>query len=266
MKSGLRLSDLTPEQREIEREKKRAYNKLYRLRNIERIREQKRQYEKDNADRLREERAREYLENKEKHREKNRAQYLKHRDKRLAYAKAYNDEHRDERTAYSKKRYAEKHDEIRAKCREIYRSNPDKFKAEVSRYRKTNSEKVKESKRRYNQTPAGKANHHGACIRRRAKMNDNAKLACDKGIHWKALAEKQGSMRCSVCGRECVCTEDRKGSMYPTVDHIIPISRGGTHTWNNVRLVCRGCNASKKDKIISAASQTMSIAQMGQGG
>ena len=32
---------------------------------------------------------------------------------------------------------------------------------------------------------------------------------------------------------------------HPSIDHIIPLIRGGAHEWDNIRLVCRGCNESK---------------------
>ena len=35
---------------------------------------------------------------------------------------------------------------------------------------------------------------------------------------------------------------------YPTVDHIVPLSKGGTHTWNNVQLAHMACNSGKCDK------------------
>ena len=37
--------------------------------------------------------------------------------------------------------------------------------------------------------------------------------------------------------------------LYPTIDHIIPLSKGGTHTWNNVQLAHMCCNAGKCDKV-----------------
>lgn len=39
----------------------------------------------------------------------------------------------------------------------------------------------------------------------------------------------------------------KRGDMtnYPTVDHVVPISRGGSHTWNNVKLAHLSCNAKK---------------------
>jgi 5-methylcytosine-specific restriction endonuclease McrA len=33
-----------------------------------------------------------------------------------------------------------------------------------------------------------------------------------------------------------------------TIDHIVPLSRGGAHDWINVVLACWGCNVSKKDR------------------
>ena len=35
--------------------------------------------------------------------------------------------------------------------------------------------------------------------------------------------------------------------MSPTVDHVVPLSKGGEHTLANVRCCCLGCNSSKQD-------------------
>ena len=37
------------------------------------------------------------------------------------------------------------------------------------------------------------------------------------------------------------------GDNYPSVDHIKPISKGGTHTWDNIQLAHRYCNTIKSD-------------------
>lgn len=37
------------------------------------------------------------------------------------------------------------------------------------------------------------------------------------------------------------------GPKYPTIDHVIPLSKGGTHTWDNVRLACKSCNEKKAE-------------------
>jgi 5-methylcytosine-specific restriction endonuclease McrA len=39
----------------------------------------------------------------------------------------------------------------------------------------------------------------------------------------------------------------------PTVDHIIPLAKGGTHTWDNVQLAHMHCNVAKSDTLVPTA-------------
>lgn len=55
--------------------------------------------------------------------------------------------------------------------------------------------------------------------------------------------------RCRICGRQLSFNEDPNGKYYPSIDHIIPLSKGGKHEWNNVQLLCRKCNTIKCDSI-----------------
>lgn len=62
--------------------------------------------------------------------------------------------------------------------------------------------------------------------------------------------------RCAICGGHCdwddytvrngtkVC-----GDWYPSVDHIIPLAKGGLHSWDNVQLAHRRCNWEKSDEV-----------------
>lgn len=38
------------------------------------------------------------------------------------------------------------------------------------------------------------------------------------------------------------------GTAAETVDHVVPRSRGGSHSWENVVAACRKCNSRKRDK------------------
>jgi 5-methylcytosine-specific restriction endonuclease McrA len=38
------------------------------------------------------------------------------------------------------------------------------------------------------------------------------------------------------------------GSVAESIDHVVPRSRGGTHTWDNVVAACRKCNTRKEDR------------------
>lgn len=52
--------------------------------------------------------------------------------------------------------------------------------------------------------------------------------------------------RCQYCGRQA-----------ENLDHVLPRSRGGDHTWENIVAACRACNARKGDRTPSEASMTL---------
>jgi len=41
------------------------------------------------------------------------------------------------------------------------------------------------------------------------------------------------------------------------IDHVVPRSRGGTHTWDNVVAACKPCNARKEDRMLSEISMRL---------
>ena len=74
----------------------------------------------------------------------------------------------------------------------------------------------------------------------------------DAGITLKKLVERDG-LECYLCGKTCDYSDRRWGSYgpdHPTIDHVFPLSRGGGHTWENVRVACGACNAEKRDIIL----------------
>lgn len=40
------------------------------------------------------------------------------------------------------------------------------------------------------------------------------------------------------------------GAAAESIDHVVPRSRGGEHTWENVVAACRRCNAGKRDRLL----------------
>lgn len=73
----------------------------------------------------------------------------------------------------------------------------------------------------------------------------------DKGITIEKLYELEHGI-CYICGRKCNWNDYKirngafiVGNTYPTIEHRIPLARGGTHTWDNVRLACWKCNTDK---------------------
>lgn len=53
---------------------------------------------------------------------------------------------------------------------------------------------------------------------------------------------------CYICGKHLVLNDDYNRPDAPTIEHVIPIAKGGTHTWDNVKLACRNCNNHKGTK------------------
>jgi 5-methylcytosine-specific restriction endonuclease McrA len=40
------------------------------------------------------------------------------------------------------------------------------------------------------------------------------------------------------------------GAAAENIDHVVPRSKGGTHTWDNVVAACRPCNMRKEDRLL----------------
>ena len=80
------------------------------------------------------------------------------------------------------------------------------------------------------------------------------KHGCDweRGVTLKRLIKRDG-LRCALCGELCDPMDNSygngSGENYPSMDHIVPIAKGGSHTWNNVQVAHIKCNTEKGDKL-----------------
>lgn len=70
----------------------------------------------------------------------------------------------------------------------------------------------------------------------------------------KAIIERDGS-DCRYCGKtgRTKVFEGKRGGNWlwieHEIDHIIPLSKGGTNDIENLAVACRSCNRRKKDKM-----------------
>ena len=107
-----------------------------------------------------------------------------------------------------------------------WRTNPE-YKAGFQKRAKT-----------YSKTLKGRITQQNHVRRYRAIMAGvKATLTTQE---WQEIIEKF-DYRCAYCHKRTKLE----------VDHVIPISKGGNHTADNVVPACRSCNASKCDKILS---------------
>lgn len=78
-------------------------------------------------------------------------------------------------------------------------------------------------------------------------------------ISLKRLYIRDGG-KCYLCGGLCswddwnISKNGNKypGDTYPTIEHVVPVSKGGFNSWDNVRLAHWKCNLEKADGIIDA--------------
>lgn len=86
------------------------------------------------------------------------------------------------------------------------------------------------------------------------KKETKRRMRC-KGGDWnislKDLYERDQGI-CYLCGCRCDWRDGEwkdgafiVGPTYPSIEHVIPLSKGGTHEWNNVKLACWICNTRK---------------------
>lgn len=68
----------------------------------------------------------------------------------------------------------------------------------------------------------------------------------DYGITLQKVYERDNGI-CKICGNPVNMNVDPLDNEYGSIDHIIPLSKGGTHQWKNVQLAHRICNSIKKD-------------------
>lgn len=80
----------------------------------------------------------------------------------------------------------------------------------------------------------------------------------DSNITLEALYKRDSGV-CYICGCKCDWNDKEitsegytiTNAKYPTIEHVIPLSKGGLHEWKNIRLACFRCNYIKNDTILS---------------
>ena len=73
----------------------------------------------------------------------------------------------------------------------------------------------------------------------------------DKSVNLDDLIKRDG-LCCALCGGTCDLNDKQTingvvicGNNYPSIDHIKAMAKGGSHTWDNVQVAHRICNARK---------------------
>lgn len=136
------------------------------------------------------------------------------------YHQAYYQKHKERYAKQHKRRYAVHRDQILEGHRSRYKANRDRYLSISRAYRLANPHKTKVwSLRHWTRKKNAEGSHTPE--------------------EWKALCEWFGN-KCLACG-----SAERL-----TIDHVVPLARGGTDYISNIQPLCHSCNCSKQDKTI----------------
>lgn len=161
--------------------------------------------------------------NIEKIREYQKAYREKNADRRREYSKAWREENAEELAEKKKAHYLENIDHYREYKREYHQKNADRLTEKTLRWQRENPDKV-----------------HIKAQRRRSRILDAFVEDVDPFV----VLDRDG-WECHICGDAIDPELKSPALMSWSIDHVIPLAKGGTHGYSNCKAAHRVCNSRK---------------------
>ena len=189
---------------------------------------------------------------KEKLKTYNKAYYKANRQKILAQKKVHH-----------KVYYQANKKRINARNKAYRKANLEKAKICGKAWRKANPEYSKAYNKAYYQIHKEKDNNRSK-IYRKANLQyfreaNRKHHALKRTTEVESISEKEVYLRDGWICQHCKKRVDKRVKfpdlMSLSLDHIVPLSKGGSHTYANVQLVHLSCNKSKKDGVLPQGEQ-----------
>jgi hypothetical protein len=177
-----------------------------------------RNYREKNADKISLQRREKYKQNPESFSERNKKQYQIHKEKRTKYDRNYYLKNKSKVQTRTKKYYQEHREEMSEKKKLYWNAHLDKMRDSQKIWNHKNKKKVDMYKQKYRT--------------RRAEADFDFTFD-----DWEDCKD-YFNQRCCYCG--CKPKVLHK-------EHVIPLSKGGTTTVDNILPACGSCNSSKHD-------------------
>lgn len=141
--------------------------------------------------------------------------------------------------------YREKNKEVLRERHRLWReSNPDRLKEHRDRSNQSEGHKIRV--KIYKMSERGRQTNYKSLIKRRSVKH---KVAFTP--HERREILDRDNWTCQMCGQSVHDTNEND-EYKAHIDHIIPISKGGNSDPSNLQILCRTCNLSKSNKIITS--------------
>jgi 5-methylcytosine-specific restriction endonuclease McrA len=248
--SKMAENELTPEEQKLQEKRTAGRERMRRwiAKNREKFNERNRRY---------------YHENKDKRKASTKKWVAKSKGKLADYMRKYRAANKERMKELDRKAYEKKRELHPERIRESNRKSAAKKRAEfeatatpeqkkelrekinarhtawTERQGEERKEKVRKKNREYGKT------EHGRLVRRICAARREALLYKAEGdfteAEWLKILEDSGN-KCTYCGKEF--SKDCQA----TIDHMVPLSRGGSNYASNLTPACASCNTRKKNK------------------
>lgn len=156
--------------------------------------------------------------------------------------KKYREENKEIKNEY----YQKNKESIKKKRKKRYETNKESENEYSKRYSQKNAESLKEKNKQYRNSDKGREVSYKRSLKRRSY-----KHKVQFTPHERSEILERDNWTCQYCN---ITVHDRHTGDWNTpdkahIDHIVPLSKGGSSELNNLQVLCRTCNLSKNDKL-----------------
>ena len=174
-----------------------------------------------------------YNSNPDYHRGRSRQWRIKNPEKHASAKRSWKEANPEKVKVYEKTYYQKNSEKVRNRVKKYSIENSEKIKISNSRYQLIHADEIRTYKKQWAKNNPEKISN--SRNRRRTRIKNN-----------KVFFIRDSFMK-KLYGSGCVYCGTKENI---TADHIIPISRGGSHSEGNLQPLCAKCNSSKCDKFM----------------
>ena len=195
------------------------------------------------------------------------------KDYQRRYAKEWARRHPEQRREAVRKHRTANREAIKERSRELYRQNPEHYRAKRRRYywahreksnaafrawRRQNPELASQIDKTYRAANLAKCRETDRLYAGRFPEMIRAKSRRRRAVKRRVARERYSELEiferdgwvCRLCNRPVDRSlTDRRSPQAPTIDHIVPLARGGADIRDNVQLAHQRCNSAKGARL-----------------